>query len=145
MKPNRQAIFFCFLSIPGLSVHYGCLGSTEIRGGKTSEGGAAGAKPIDTATGGAGGSTSLATGGGGQIGGSGIKCQLDQDCPKADLVNCVCEGCDPTWSECTSDEDCVCNDCSNNDVCLDCEDNGWCDPLWEACSCADCVDHPLCN
>ena len=73
-------------------------------------------------------------------------------CDVASQEQCLCEGCTP--DEICFDsglhlaDDCVCPDCAADRFCTDlthCNADGLCNPYFEGCACADCAAHPLCN
>lgn len=73
-------------------------------------------------------------------------CELGQGCSNYDLATCTCEDCG-TNGFCSQYEDCVCPDCTDENVCSgdNCTNDGACEPYYEGCSCSDCAGHPLCG
>jgi hypothetical protein len=79
-------------------------------------------------------------------GGDPFMCDLSNFCFdfQGDLDTCTCVGCN-TNGYCTQSDDCVCPDCANSNACSSCDQDGLCDPYYEACSCSDCAGHPMCG
>ena len=137
---SLNSSIFTALSIGALLVACGDSGSGgsggTSSGGNTSDGG----------TTGDGGTTSD----GGSIGNGGATGAVcadlpteGADCTALDQDQCVCAGCGETCAV----SDCVCPACAGDtETCptTNCNSDNECDPYFESCDCADCIDHPEC-
>lgn len=114
-------------------------------GGGLGAGGAGGTGAVA----GSGGTGNVSGAGGtGNVGG-GFQCNVSlPECDRADLLNCVCAGCDYPSCEGVGDyfPDCVCDICWGHPICTiaSCNFDSVCNPFDEGCDCPDCAAHFEC-
>ncbi len=149
----------CGVEFSGSDPPDGVGGDDSLGVGAGSVGGIGTAGGVNAAAGGGGGigtggmavgGMAGGVGGGGNEGGDGareLSCDLTNQfmCNVNDPTACLCDGCSNNqW--CATNEDCICPDCQFLVVCsAACDNDGYCQPFFETCACADCAAHSFCK